>query len=84
MTSKTDTAVSPAVTADDSLVTFIPSANFRGYPFPHAKMREREGTNFIKNQKSIPVPQAFVDLMRDKGLVADKSTKADAGEKSKA
>lgn len=70
--------------ADEKLVSFVPSATFTGWPDGYSK-ETRKGVEFTAGVDSIPVPQSFADLMREKGLVADsKTTTADAGEKSPA
>jgi hypothetical protein len=52
------------------LVTFIPAASFTGYVEPYDV--NPAGIVFTKGVESIPVPKDFVDLMREKNLVADK------------
>lgn len=42
--------------------TFVPSAHFTGFPFG-------EPVEFRKGKESIPVPDEFLALMREKGLV---------------
>lgn len=42
--------------------TFVPSAHFTGYPFG-------KPVEFRTGQESIPVPDEYVQLMREKGYV---------------
>lgn len=42
--------------------TFVPAAHFTGFPFG-------KPVEFRKGKESIPVPEEFVQLMRDKGYV---------------
>lgn len=57
---------------EEKRVTFVPAVEFTGYPEPYRT--NRKGTLFKAGVESIPVPPAFADLMREKGLVADKKT----------
>jgi hypothetical protein len=47
--------------------TFVPKVSFLGFP----SGKHREPVKFKKGQESIPVPEEFVQFMREKGLVAD-------------
>jgi hypothetical protein len=64
-------------------VSFIPAETFTGWPDGFSKTT-RKGVDFVAGVESIPVPQSYLDLMREKELVADKPAKADAAEKSTA
>jgi hypothetical protein len=46
--------------------TFIPAVSFTGYP------KGKTAVEFVAGVESIPVSPAYAQLMRDKGLVADK------------
>ena len=65
--------------ADEKLITFVPAITFTGYPQPYKT--NRKGALFQAEVESEPVPQSFVDLMREKGLVADKKSTAQASDK---
>lgn len=53
----------PAAAASE---TFIPAVSFTGYP------KGKTPVEFKAGVESIPVSPAYAQLMRDKGLVADK------------
>lgn len=59
---KSDDAKPSAAAAE----TFIPAVSFTGYPSGKAPVE------FVAGVESIPVSPAYAQLMRDKGLVADK------------
>jgi hypothetical protein len=48
------------------MATFVPKVTFTGYP-----VDDRTPVVFVKKRESIEVSDAFVQLMRAKGLVAD-------------
>ncbi|KQS79827.1 hypothetical protein ASG25_21805 [Rhizobium sp. Leaf384] len=52
---------------DEKLVTFTPSETFDGYP------DEKTKTRFTAGVESVPVPETYAQLMRDKGLVAPRT-----------
>jgi hypothetical protein len=53
------------------VITFLPAVTFTGFPDGN----HRHPVLFKAGVESVPVPEAFAQLMRDKGLVA---TEADA------
>lgn len=55
-------AASQKSAGDDKLVTFVPDVSFTGFP-------DGEKTKFTAGEKSAPLPAAFVEKMREKGLV---------------
>jgi hypothetical protein len=75
----TDDPENDEAVKDEPFTTFIPAVDFTGYPQPYKT--NRKGVEFKKGIESPAVPESFAQLMRDKGLVADKdTTTADAGE----
>ena len=48
------------------MATFVPKVTFTGYP-----VDDRTPVVFVKKRESIEVSDAFAQLMRAKGLVAD-------------
>jgi hypothetical protein len=63
---------------EEELETVVPKVDFLGFPWGG------RGTPFKAGVESAPLRKSYAQLLRDKGLVADKPAKADAGEKSKA
>ncbi|SER57676.1 hypothetical protein [Rhizobium sp. NFR03] len=61
---------------EEKLVTFTPTESFDGYPDDKTKVR------FIAGVESVPVPETYAQLMRDKGLIVPRTQlhepKADA------
>jgi len=55
--------------ADGGKTTFIPSVTFDGYPFG-------EKVTFRAGVESIPVPEDYAALIREKGLAETASDKA--------
>lgn len=51
---------------DEDMKTFLPAINFTGYP-------QDKKTEFFAGVESAPVPASYVELLRTKGLVADKA-----------
>lgn len=73
------------MTKDDDREPVTSTVTFLGYPFGG------KGMWFQKGVESVPIPKTYAQLLRKKGLVpeakelvTDKSTKADADERSKA
>lgn len=62
----------------DGMETVMPKVRFLGFPFGG------KGVWFEPGKESAPMRGTYAKLLREKGLVTDRSTKADAGEKSKA
>jgi hypothetical protein len=60
--------------AADALETFVPAETFDGYPFDP----KGAPVKFVAGQESIPVPSDYVEMLKQKNLVADKSAKGDA------
>lgn len=56
--------------------TVVPLVDFLGFPFGG------RGVNFVAGVESDPMRKTYAQLLRNKGLVADTSTKADAGDTS--
>lgn len=53
-----------------ALETFVPASSFTGYVEPYEV--NPDGIIFTAGVESIPVPKDFIELMREKNLVADK------------
>lgn len=78
-TKKNDKTEIEEVVKDEPFTTFIPAVDFTGYPQPYET--NKKGVEFKAGVESIPVPESFAQLMREKLLVADKkATTADASE----
>lgn len=52
---------------EETLVTFKPAVSFDGYPDGKTKVR------FEADVESVPVPETYAQLMRDKGHVAPRT-----------
>ncbi len=58
--------------AKKSLLTFTPAVDFTGYPFG-------EKVDFRAGVESSPVPAEYVDLIREKGMLAGAEIPTTAG-----